>query len=402
MSLSSSRPAVVVSAFNVVDSGLGGHFWAYMQFVQGLRSIGCQVHWLERTAGTGDPERDRRQAADFGKLMAEYGVDGSVILYRASRGPDGRELREYLGWAGAQAEEMLGEADLLLNFHYEADPSLLSCFRLTALVDIDPGLLQVWISTGQLAVAPHDVYFTTGETVATQPARFPDCRLPWVHINPPVSLDLWPYVHDANAEAFTTVSNWWGGATRGEWFKDGSGFYENNKRVSFLEFADLPGRVTQRLELALCLGGESDLRDRRHLEARGWRVRDAAEVAGDPGSYRSYVQRSRGQFSCAKPSYIRLQTAWVGDRTPCYLASGKPVVVQYTGPSSFLPDGEGLFRFSDLAGAARALDAVDADYGGQCQAARALAEAHFDARAVAERILDATLAPKSRGRVGDA
>ena len=95
-------------------------------------------------------------------------------------------------------------------------------------------------------------------------------------------------------------------------------------------------------------------------------------------------------------------TAWVGDRTPCYLASGKPVVVQYTGPSSFLPDGEGLFRFSDLAGAARALDAVDADYGGQCQAARALAEALFDARAVAERILDATLAPKSRGRVGDA
>ena len=125
-------------------------------------------------------------------------------------------------------------------------------------------------------------------------------------------------------------------------------------------------------------------------------------MAGDPGSYRSYVQRSRGQFSCAKPSYVRLQTAWVGDRTPCYLASGKPVVVQYTGPSSFLPDGEGLFRFSDLAGAARALDAVDADYGGQCQAARALAEAHFDARAVAERILDATLAPKSRGRVGDA
>jgi hypothetical protein len=391
---------VVVSAFNAVDTGLGGHFWAYAQFVHGLRSIGFRVHWLERTSGTGDSERDSRRAARFQRLGAEHGLDG-VILYRSSRASDGRELRDYLGWIPGQVEEIFGEADLLLNFHYAVDPSLLSRFRRTALVDIDPGLLQVWISTGQLTVAPHDVYFTTGETVGTPAARFADCGLPWVHINPPVSLEQWPYAHDPNAEAFTTVSNWWGGATHGEWFTDGNGFYENNKRVSFLEVARLPRLVSQRLELALCLGGESDQQDRRHLEACGWRVRDAAEVAGDPHSYRSYVQRSRGHFSCAKPSYVRLRTAWVGDRTPCYLASGKPVVVQDTGPSSCLPDGDGVFRFSNLAGAARALAAVDADYAGHCQAARALAEAHFDAGAVAARILDVALARRPRARAAN-
>ena len=57
-----------------------------------------------------------------------------------------------------------------------------------------------------------------------------------------------------------------------------------------------------------------------------------------------------------------LQNAWVSDRTLCFLASGKPAVVQYTGPSRVLPDAAGLFRFRDIDEAARALDTVAADY----------------------------------------
>jgi hypothetical protein len=67
------------------------------------------------------------------------------------------------------------------------------------------------------------------------------------------------------------------------------------------------------------------------------------------------VRSSRGEFSCAKPAYVLFDTAWVSDRTLCYLASGKPAVVQYTGPSRFLPDGEGLFRFRTFDEAARSL-----------------------------------------------
>lgn len=40
-----------------------------------------------------------------------------------------------------------------------------------------------------------------------------------------------------------------------------------------------------------------------------------------------------------------VDNAWVSDRTLCHPASGKPVVVQDTGPSEFLPNGEGIFRF---------------------------------------------------------
>jgi hypothetical protein len=226
-------------------------------------------------------------------------------------------------------------------------------------------------------------------------ALFPDCGLPWVHIRPPVCLDSWPYIHDPGGEAFTTVSSWWGGGTPGgeSWVTGGKDVsYDNNKRVSFLDLADLPRRTPQALELALFLSEAAiDLEDRHFLERRGWRVRHSREVAGTPEKYQAYVQGSRGEFSCAKPSCMRFQNAWVSDRTLCYLASGKPAVVQNTGPSSFLPNGEGMFRFATTGEAADALAKVNADYERHCRAAREIAEAFFDARPILESVLNLAL-----------
>jgi hypothetical protein len=103
--------------------------------------------------------------------------------------------------------------------------------------------------------------------------------------------------------------------------------------------------------------------------------------------YQSYVQRSRGEFSCVKPSCIKFQNGWVSDRTLCYLASGKPAVVQHTGPSSLLPNGEGMFRFTTVQEAADALAAVNADYSRHCRAAREIAEAYFDTGRVLPALL---------------
>src|SRR6266487_4725425 len=73
------------------------------------------------------------------------------------------------------------------------------------------------------------------------------------------------------------------------------------------------------------------------------------DVTGSPTAYAAYIRQSRGEFSAAKPSCMAFQNAWVSDRTVAYLASGKPAVVQHTGASVFLPDGEGMFRFRSLA-----------------------------------------------------
>jgi len=376
----------VISVYKVANfPDGGGHFWVYMQYAQGLRRLGCDVYWLEQFRPPPDAAEETRLLSQFFDRMKGFGLEGKVLLY-AKAGNDFR----FVGCEWPDVERVLKRADLLLNFHYAIDPRLLGGARRTALVDIDPGLLQFWISTGQLNVPAHDCYLTTGETVGTPSARFSDCGLPWHRIRPPVCLDLWPFTYDPHAEAFTTVSSW----LTTDWLKVTENgkvvLRENTKRVAFLEFAELPRHTPQALELALYTD-DRDAGDLARLTQNGWRVRHSAEVAGSPDAYRSYVQRSRGEFSCAKASCMQFQNAWVSDRTLCYLASGKPVVVQHTGPSACLPNGEGMFRFTSLDDAAAALDAINRDYGRHCRAARDLAETQFDSKRILEHVLNVTL-----------
>ena len=383
---------VVLSSYNVASFPEGGgHFWVYMQYVHGLRQIGCDVYWLERFRRGKDRARDAQAMATFFARMKRFGLAGKVLLYTQDEPVDGGEpVIEFIGTPRPVAHAILKRADLLLNFHYAIDPRLLACARRSALVDIDPGLLQFWISTGQLHVPPHDVYLTIGETVGTSAARFPDCGFSWIRFRPPVCLDLWPYVFEPRREAFTTVAGWWSGQWVRGVVEGREIFYENTKRTSFLEFVDLAGRTRQPLELALYLA-KNDGADLALLDRHGWRVRRSQDVAGSPEEYRRYVQQSRGEFSCAKPSCMKLQNAWISDRTLCYLASGKPAVVQHTGPSTYLPDGEGLFRFRTVEDAVAAFEAVNLDYERHCRAARELAVTWFDARRVLEYILNSTL-----------
>src|SRR5205814_9939986 len=106
------------------------------------------------------------------------------------------------------------------------------------------------------------------------------------------------------------------------------------------------------------------------------------------------IQASRAELIGAKPAYVKQATGWVSDRTACYLASGKPAVVQHTGPSRFLPEADGLFRFRNMDEAARALAQVESDYERHCRLARALAEEYFDARRVVGRVREQALAER--------
>ena len=349
---------VVISPSNVAGFPEGGgHFWVYMQYVQGLRSLGCDVYWLEHFNGTGDERRDQLDLGIFLERMRRFDMAGKVMIDRPNQPFPTADSANGLVATGEHAENACARADLLLNFSYAANADLLSRFKKTALIDIDPGLLQFWIGHEQVQIASHDVYFSTGETVGREDALFPDCGISWHRMRPIVNLRAWPVKFIPTARSLTTVSGWWGD----EWISDGADtLYQNNKRVSFMEFRDLAARTEQDLELALCLGleepvdpkerqlrqeGESsgqidyqgDAADKAALEALGWRIRSASEVAGTPEDYRQYVQNSRGEFSCAKPSCMKFQNAWVSDRSLCYLASGKPVIVQNTGPSDFLP-----------------------------------------------------------------
>src|SRR5439155_19552590 len=157
---------VILSSFDVANfPDGGGHFWVYMQYVQGLRRLGCDVYWLEQFRPGKNPDHDARALAIFFDRMERFGLGGRILLYTLGDGVD--DSIEYIGATRAVADSVLRRADLVLNFHYAIDPRMLAGARRTALVDIDPGLTQLWISSGQLRVPPHDIYLTIGETVGT-------------------------------------------------------------------------------------------------------------------------------------------------------------------------------------------------------------------------------------------
>lgn len=359
----------------------GGHLWAYLNWALGLRSQGCQVTWFEAYDPNTPSDQLLRLLDVLRSRLSPFGLADKLALWPWS-GDLGKEVVD--GCLGV--DDAAAQADLLINQQYFMRADLVSRFRRTALLDIDPGLTQLWIGKGVNSMAPHNTYFTIGETVGREGSRFPDLGVRWHHVPPSVMLDQWLVHPSPDTAPFTTVSHW----SMNEWEEDGGELYDNSKRAGFLPFLSLPRLTSVPLELAILLG-DWDQTDRQALQAHGWRVANSHEVAGSPADYQRYVQDSRGEFSCAKPSCIRLQNAWISDRTLCYLASGKPAVVQHTGPSRFLPDSEGLFRFHDLEGATRSLEAATSDYERQGRLARALAEEYFDARKNAASLLERAL-----------
>jgi hypothetical protein len=187
-------------------------------------------------------------------------------------------------------------------------------------------------------------------------------------------------------EVFTTVMNWtsykpvvYGGQSYGQ------------KDVEFMRFQELPQLIAPTvLEIAVNAG--KTRRTPRHLLAhKGWQVVDPAEVCPDLDSYRQYIESSKAEWSVAKNGYVLGQPGWFSCRSACYLAAGRPVVVQDTGFSGVLPVGQGLLSFTTVEEAVAAIHEIAANYPRHANAARALAVEYFDASKVLTRLIDAAL-----------
>jgi hypothetical protein len=362
----------------------GGHLWVYLNWALSLQALGCRVIWLEdigEHAATNPDELVEHDIATLSARLASHGLDEALALTSFSA----HELPAELVDGRPGLEFAAAEADLMLDFAYDTPQWALARFRRTALVDLDPGLLQLWMSQGKLQVCDHDVNFTIGETVGTSEARFPDGGLRWQHTSAPVFLPAWPTA-ESSSGPYTTVTNWWG-----DWIELDGEAVCNDKRSAFLAYSELPTRSDRPLEIAVTLDDYTTETDVPVMEAGGWRVRNAWETCPTPEVYRSYIQASRAEFSCAKPSCRLLANAWISDRTICYLASGKPAVVEHTGHSRLLPEAEGLLRFRNMDEAVAALEAVEADYERHSRRARELAEELFDGEKVGRRLLELAL-----------
>jgi hypothetical protein len=294
-----------------------------------------------------------------------------------------------VGLPRREVERITRSADFLLNIMgYVNDPHVLGCAKRLAFLDIDPGFPQMWDALGYCDMfAGHDVFLTVGRNVGREGCAVPSRGLPWVAVSPPVVVDLWPDSGEQR-RAYTSVASW-----RGPYDPvvfEGKRY--GLRAHEFRKFADLPRATGLPFEVALAIDAE-DGTDAARLEGGGWRMVNPGYVADGPLRYWRYVRSSHAEFLVAKGMYVQSRSGWVSDRTACYLAAGRPALVQDTGLDGDLAAGWGLVTFRTLEEAVDGAWRIESDWKKHSRAARDLAREHFEA----DRVVDDVVAAVSGG-----
>lgn len=348
----------------------GGSFWVRLQYLLGLEDLGVDAYWIDRLDSP-DPSREAHSVEymvrRFGASLEAFGLgDRFAIVHERDGRVLGADEMEVRGWVAG--------ADVLLNVGgYLPERSLLMAIPHRAYVDVDPGFTQIWAHEVDVWLEQHTCFFTVGQNVGSPEFPIPTRGIPWHPILPPVHLPSWPARIDNGCRRFSTVADW-----RGSQDALFEGQYYGTKRSEFVRYLHVPLRAGRRIEVALCIG-QQDHEDLGLLLDHDWRAREAYRYAGDPFSYREFIQYSRAEFGVAKHGYVKSNSGWFSDRTACYLASGKPAIVQSTGFEHTLPTGRGLLTFRTVDEAVAAIRDVDEHYEDHCAAARSFAEDHLDA-----------------------
>jgi hypothetical protein len=270
--------------------------------------------------------------------------------------------------------------------------SWLTSIPVRLLIDTDPVFTQIRHLTDALALERarcHTHFYTFGENIERGSAAVPDDGLPWRATRQPVVLDAWTVTPGPEDARFTTVMQWDSYPAR-----EYQGRRYGMKADSFGPYVGLAGRLGCGLELAL--GSRSA--PRALLAESGWILRDPLEVTRDLWSYQRYIRGSKAEFSVAKHGYMASHSGWFSERSAAYLASGRPVVVQDTGFSKWLPVGAGVLAFRTVEEAVAAIEEVSDRYATHCRSARAVAEEYFDARIVLGRLLESA-ATRPNGKI---
>jgi hypothetical protein len=368
-----------------------GQTWLYLGWLRALASLGHDVYYVEDdTVWAYDP--DKETVSDDCRYAVSHVARSMEAIGMADRWAF--RLADRTGACWGMSEKAISElyrgCDALLNIVGATDLSedqLLAPLRIY--VETDPVTAELRLACGDqhtaTAFSNHHILATYGENYGA-----PDCGVPlngldYVFTRQPVDVDLWPMTFTPEARCFTTIGNYRQDGGDVEW--EGS-IYRWSKHHEWDRFIELPGKSGQDFEIAI---QRSLPKDRERLTAAGWRLTPALEMSLDVfGAYRRYIASSRGEFTVAKDQNVRLRSGWFSERAVCYLASGKPVVTQDTGFSNVLPTGMGLFAVNDADEAADAVEAINADYGRHCEAARAIALEYFEAGGVAARLLGST------------
>jgi hypothetical protein len=372
----------------VVRGPFGGMVWHHLQYVLGLARLGHDVLFVEDSddyASCYDPARRVMDIDPSYGLRFAAEAFGLVGLDDRWAYHDAHNSRWH-GPRAADARRFCASADLVLNL---SGATSLRPWMMEAparvLVDTDPGFTQIRHLTDPVAAGrarQHTAFFSFGENLAPDRSAVPDDGLPWQATRQPLVPEAWPLTPAPASGFLTTVMQWDSYPAR-----EYGGVSYGMKSESFEPYADLPARVGPWFELAV----GSPAVPLGRLRAAGWHLRDPQDVAGDPASYQRYIRHSRGEFAVAKHGYVVGRTGWFSERSVGYLASGRPVVVQDTGFTSWLEAGAGVLAFRTPDEAAAAVEEVLRRGRFHGKAAREIARSYFDARAVLTHLIERAL-----------
>jgi len=345
-------------------------------YLLGLRALGHEVFYIEDTGEcVYDPEQNTRSTdPSYGthyihRSLEPYGFGDrwAFVNYDGS----------YHGRSAGDVHRFCADADLYINLsggswfwrdEYARIPR-------RAFVDSDPAFTQLAIAKAEpwyvKFFQQFTHLFTFGSNIGTGASPIPVGEFVWHKTWQPVTLDDWRTAHPFT-NRFTTVMTW-----QIESFADVGG----NKDLEFIKYMDLPSRTSQPFELAI--NGPQKL-----LREHGWSTVDAMGISRALDDYRNFIHGSKAEFGVAKHTYVETRSGWFSDRTECYLASGRPALVQDTGWTSHLPSGEGLLSFSSPDEALAGIDAINGDYAAHARRAQEIAREHFDAARILPRLLD--------------
>ena len=86
-----------------------------------------------------------------------------------------------------------------------------------------------------------------------------------------------------------------------------------------------------------------------------------------------------------------MRSGWFSCRSACYLAAGRPVVVQDTSLAVALPVGQGILPFTTVDEAIAAIHEVEGIYARHAKAAAAIDEEYFDSDKILNRLVEEAL-----------